>query len=307
MGTASPRITAAGLLIPPEFAGLALAQRSAGQIGGARIELAAGQKQTVLARCYQQVPVRVLPPFTFAGEPGALLYLLNPTAGLLDGDGHLVEVVARAGARALVTGQSANRVHPAVAALATQQWRLRVEDGAVLVVLPGPTIPFSGCRFFQRTEIDLAAGARLIWGDILLPGRYARGGLSEWFQFDRLVQDLTVQRQGELVFRERFAWRGPWDDQAIRWHLGGARATGSLFVTGRVAAEGIEAGRDCDLAILPTEAGDTCLRWCGPPAAVVRAVVVAALGLAGRWTGGEAAPPWFLASHHLAGNHWFFA
>src|SRR5262249_22490969 len=122
--------------------------------------------------------------------------------------------------------------------------------------------------------------------------------------FDRIVQDLKVHRAGALVFRERFDWRGPWDEETARWHLDG-RAGGSLFVTGAVAPTTIPSATDCDVALLPTEAGDTCLRWCGPPAAVVRAVVVAALTVAGRWTGARSA--WFLDSHHLAPNHWFFA
>jgi urease accessory protein len=225
----------------------------------------------------------------------------------MDGDGHLVEITARPGTSALVTGQSANRVHPAVAGFGTQQWRLRVEDDAVMVVLPGPTIPFRACRYYQRADIDLADSARLVWGDVWLPGRYARAGLSEWFQFDRIIQELSVQRGGALVFRERFAWQGPWDERTAHWHLGGARACGSLFVTGTVAPSAVQAGTGCDLAVLPTAAGDTCLRWCGPPAAVIRAVVVTALSVAGRWTGGEEAPAWLLDSHHLAPNHWFFA
>jgi urease accessory protein len=306
MGAASPRITAADFVTPPEFAGLSLARHGGGQVGGVRLDLAPGRGGTVLAGCYQQVPVRVLPPFTFPGEPAALLYLLNPTAGLMDGDGHLVEVVARSGSRTLVTGQSANRIHPAVAAFAAQRWRVSVEADAALVVLPGPTIPFRGCRYYQRAEIELAATARLVWGDVWLPGRYARAGLSEWFQFDRIVQDLSVARLGRVVFRERFAWCGPWDEEAARWHLGGARAAGSLYLTGTVAPHSVQAGPDCDLAVLPTEAGDTCVRWCGPPPAVIRAVTSTALAVAGGWTGGEAAPPWLLASHHLAANHWFF-
>jgi hypothetical protein len=101
----------------------------------------------------------------------------------------------------------------------------------------------------------------------------------------------AARRAGDLVFRERFCWRGPWDEEQARWHLGGRRPTGSLFVTGAVAPGAIQADPGCDLAVLPTEAGDTCLRWCGPPAAVVRAAVVAALGLAWKWTGGEESRP----------------
>ncbi len=63
-----------------------------------------------------------MPPFVVDSEPASLLYLINLTAGLMDGDGHLIEITARAGTRAVVTGQSATRVHPAVASYATQQW-----------------------------------------------------------------------------------------------------------------------------------------------------------------------------------------
>lgn len=109
--------------------------------------------------------MRVLPPFSFDGEPAALLYLINLTAGLMDGDSHLMEIVARPGARAVVTGQSASRIHPALLGFARQQWALNVQEDACLVVLPGPAIPFQGTRFYQRGRAHLASTARLIWTD----------------------------------------------------------------------------------------------------------------------------------------------
>ena len=38
-----------------------------------------------------------MPPFAIDSEPASLLYLINLTAGLLDGDGHKIEITARAG------------------------------------------------------------------------------------------------------------------------------------------------------------------------------------------------------------------
>jgi urease accessory protein len=181
---------------------------------------------------------------------------------------------------------------------------VRIADGAALVVLPGPTIPFAGCRYYQRSRLDLAGNARLIWGDMWLPGRYARGEQSERFRFEQIVQDLAVHRDGALVYHERFSWLGPWDDQTARWHLGNSEAAGSLFVTGAVP-QGIEVktpGTVC--AMLPTAHADTCIRWCGSPAAVIHAVVRAAMVIAGQWTGGAGAP-WLLDSSHLGPNHWF--
>ena len=131
-----------------------------------------------------------------------------------------------------MTGQSATRIHPAVASYATQQWTVDVEDDACLVVLPGPAIPFRGCRYFQRGRVELAPRARLIWGDIWLPGRYDRGELSERFQFERIVQDFEVRRAGRLVYRDRFRWDGPWTPEDADWYFGGALAAASLFVAG---------------------------------------------------------------------------
>ena len=38
-----------------------------------------------------------MPPFALDDEPASLLYLINLTAGLLDGDGHRIEINARCG------------------------------------------------------------------------------------------------------------------------------------------------------------------------------------------------------------------
>lgn len=297
------RITAGDFHTPPEFSDLRLAPPSSAQVGGVRLELRAAGT-TRLGACYQQIPLRVLPPFHFASEPAALLYLLNPTAGLMDGDGHLLHLHAQVGVRALVTGQSATRIHPALRSFATQQWRIRVEDDAQLVVLPGPAIPFRGCRYYQRVRIDLAERARLIWGDIWLPGRYARGELSEFHQFERIVQDLEVRREGDLIYRERFDWRGPWDEEMVRWHLGEQSASGSLFATGPMSGLASPAG-EMERAVLALAGGATCVRWCGSPAEIIREVVHTALRQAATEAGASSDHPWLLPSHHLAPNHWF--
>jgi len=111
MGPRSIRITGEDFLIPREFRDYRLAERSTAQIGGVRLVLVDSGGRTAFGSCYQQVPLRVMPPFHLGDEPAALVYLLNPTVGLMDGDGHLVEIEAQAGICAVVTGQSAARVH----------------------------------------------------------------------------------------------------------------------------------------------------------------------------------------------------
>ena len=310
MGPSTIRITAENFVTPPEFADLKLASRSAGQIGGVRLELVprcTGQgTKTGLGSCYQQVPLRVLPPFHFENEPAGLLYLLNPTAGLMDGDGHLLEITTAPGVQAVVTGQSATRMHPCPRHFSTQQWKIHVARESELVLLPGPAIPFQNARSYQRVEIDLEEGARLIWAEIWHPGRYERGELSEQFQFRSLIQETHICRAGRLVYRDRFHWQGPWDKAALRWNLGGHLASGSLFVTGHVDQQSLTWGNDVEAAVMPLASGDTCLRCLGPPAEVTRAVVQTGLFLAAAWSA-KTTPqsPWLLNSDGLARNHWF--
>jgi len=340
MGASPARITTADFLTPPELAPWQLAANPAGRIGGVRLTLTGDDAGTQLGDCYQQVPLRVLPPFDFGSGQPKLLYLLNPTAGLMDGDAQLVDLVAQGKTRAVVVGQSATRIHPAVHGFCTQRWILRVGPEAVLVVLPGPAIPFAGCRYVQHIDIDLAAGAGLVWGDIWLAGRYARGDNSEQFRFDILVQHLTVRREGRLVFRDRFCWRGPWDESAANWHFGGDPACGSLFVTsngwrmeggewrektvegGGRRLEGEKHGTASPStlhpatstlhtpptvlhAVLPTAAGDTCVRCHGSSEAVTAWVVQTALQSAAQMTTTEDTTPWLFPAHDLGPNHWF--
>ncbi len=298
MGAAAARITAGDFVTPPELARWRLALNGAGRIGGVRLGLEASAGGARLATSYQQVPLRVLPPFDLQGA--SLLYLLNPTAGLMDGDGQLVDIDAGPGCRAVIVGQSATRVHPAIRAFATQQWSVRVGPGAVLVLLPGPTIPFAGCRFYQRVSIDLAPGAHVLWGDLWLAGRYARGKASEQFRFETVVQELEVRRSGQLVYRDRFHWAGPWDRGTAAWHFGDAPACGSLFTTTAVPPE-LPAGTTC----FPTAAGDHCYLWRGDSEAVTAALVTTALQLASHGSEQVHGPAWLSGTGELAPNHWF--
>lgn len=303
MGATTIRITAEDFLTPPELRDRQLASNGAGRIGGVRLELLADGKGTRLGNCYQQVPLRVMPPFRHSADCSALLYLLNPTAGLMDGDAQLVEITARSGSRTVVVGQSATRIHPALNGFSTQQWNLRIEAGALLVVLPGPAIPFQGCRYYQLIRVDLAPGADFIWGDIWLAGRYARGAASERFQFKTLIQEMLIHREGRLVFRDRFCWRGPWDAETAAWHFGTTEACGSLFATDKHGQRG-EEDDPSRPAIFTTSFGDTCLRWCGSSERLTGAVVRAALRLASARMSNPGEGGWLLGPD-LAPSHWF--
>ena len=304
MGEFPARITAPDFVTPPEFADWQLAANGAGRIGGARFALSLRDQATQVVELYEQIPIRILPLHLGPGEP-TLVYLLNPANGLMDGDAHRLEIHAGAGTRSVITGQSATRVHPCLRGFCTQQWKVTVADDAILVVLPGPTIPFAGCRYFQRVEVDLGKNARLIWGDLCFAGRYARAEASERFRFEGMVQEMSIHREGKLIFRDRFAWQGPWDDEAARWHFGGGLASGTLFATGTHVLEAAPASETTRRALFTTAAGDTYCRWTGSSAAAIHAVAETSLRWASEFAKSTATGPWLLHGHQLARTHWF--
>jgi urease accessory protein len=298
------RITRADFPSPPELADRDPAAAPGEHVGGLRAELRLRDGRVELGRTYQQNPLRVLSPV--AERPGspALLFLLNSTAGLLDGDGQWVDLDVGPGVRCFVTNQSAGRIHPCPLWHAAARFDLRLAAGAVLCALPGPTIPFAGARYHQRTAIRLGPGARVVWGDILLPGRTRYARAPERFAFDRLVQELRVHRDGRLVFHERFCWSGPWGEDAIRWHFGDAEAAASLFVSGDVPADLLPELPGVEVATQATAFGDMCIRLVGRDAErLIAAAAHLALAAAAHLAGDPS--PWFLGSNHLVPNHWF--
>ncbi len=145
-------------------------------------------------------------------ESGALLvHLVNPTAGFFDGDRLDLDITAGRDSRLVLSTPGASRVHrarseePAVCAQ-----HLKVESGAFLEWIPEPFIPQAGARYFQRTEIDLAETAGLLFFEWITPGRVARG---EIFTYESLRWELDLRVAGKLVARERFELRS--DDHSL--------------------------------------------------------------------------------------------
>jgi urease accessory protein len=132
--------------------------------------------------------------------------VVNPTAGILEGDRLESSIAVEAGAALLVTTPSASRLFRMTeGGHATSRQHFEVAAAATLEVFPEPIVPHRGSTYFQETTIESAAGSTLLFIDQLMPGRLAHGEAWAW---DRLVLGLTVRRAGELILRERFDQTG---------------------------------------------------------------------------------------------------
>ena len=140
-------------------------------------------------------------------EEGAALrvQVVNPTAGILEGDRLETEVAVGNGAALLVTTPSASRVFHMRRGEAVASQKFSVEAGGWLEFLPEPLVPHNASSLRQTTEIDVAEGGEIVFADLLMPGRIARGETWAW---SRLRLELAVRVGGELILRERLDQSG---------------------------------------------------------------------------------------------------
>jgi len=139
-------------------------------------------------------------------DEGALVVnVVNPTAGLFAGDVVRYDVAVEAGAHLLLTAPSANRAHRMKAGEAVVEQFFRVDDGGILEVLPELFIPQAGCRYRQKTRIEVSKMGTLIFFETLAPGRVAFG---EAFDFERLDWTTEIWWDEKKIARERYTMAG---------------------------------------------------------------------------------------------------
>jgi urease accessory protein len=140
----------------------------------------------------------------------AHVIVANPTAGLLSGDQHAVDVYVETGARARVSTQAATKVFSMPRdGEAELRLRLTVENGGFLEYLSHALIPFHSASLHQSVEISVASGGTAIYGDVLGLGRVESG---ERLAFRSVAMNLTVRRPaGDELYIESYRLQPPQD------------------------------------------------------------------------------------------------
>ena len=161
----------------------------------------AADGRTVLSRQSFRAPFHLSKPYW----DGVALHVqvVNPTAGMLEGDELETDVVVNEGASLLVTTPSHARAFSAKGDGGVKNHqKLNVASGGWLDWYPEPLVPHAGCDYCQETTVDLASGAALFFCESLGPGRAAR---DERWAWRRLELGLSVRAASTLRLRERFA------------------------------------------------------------------------------------------------------
>ena len=197
-----------------------------------------GQGRSYLREQSFCAPIHIGKPFT--EEEVLVVNLVNPTAGLFEGDSIECRVEVDAGGRMLLTSPSASRAHRMQGGEARLNQEFKVEG--FLEVLPELFIPQQGARYRQSTVIHVESGGELIFFESLAPGRVASG---EAFAFQHLSWDTALYFGGTKILKEHYSLMpGDLSLQALRVkfpkaYYGSCFAIGSRFVEAKEEWEGI--------------------------------------------------------------------
>jgi urease accessory protein len=213
---------------------------------------------------------------------GLSAVFVNTAGGIAGGDRFDIEIAAREGTRLILTTAAAEKVYRAAGPAAQLNIALKAAEGAHLSWLPQETILFDRSRISRRIDIDLAEGASLLLGEIVVFGRAAMG---ERMQSGEFVDRWRLRRGGRLVFAETVRLEGDIGEKLSRPAIAkqGAAVGTALIVPGdeavveriREAAElfGGEVG-------ISAWNGFAMARFCAQDAVRLRADMIAVLGRA---------------------------
>ena len=172
--------------------------------------------RTIVAHSYAEPPFRIGRSFDADGAAYVILVCSGP--GVFAGDALTLSVRVGAGARVMLTSQSALQVHPASSpSPAIVRHEYTVEDEGELHAHWDPVIPFAGARLDQRFDLQIAERSRLYWSDALMSGRVSR---AEAWRFDSLAHELRLRIGGALKYLERYVLTPRERSMTDRWIAG---------------------------------------------------------------------------------------
>lgn len=200
-----------------------------GKEGRLELDFAADVAGTThLVRDFARVPFHLSGTLGHDPHPDAeTVYVQSPTGGVAQGDRHTIDVSVENGGVAHVSTQSATKVLTMERNYAAADVSLSVGPGSHLDYVPEPTILNPDARFCQDVSLTVATGGTAIVGDVVVPGRLARG---ERFDFERYVSRLEGRSDGELLFEDVTHLTPAESDPTAPGIMGEYAVYGTLFV-----------------------------------------------------------------------------
>jgi urease accessory protein len=171
-----------------------------GKDGRLELRFRAAAGGTRLVHDYATAPFHVSGTLDHDPHPDAeTVFVQSPTGGVAQGDRLTRHVDVGGDAVAHVSAGSATKVQSMTRNYAASEASLAVASGGHLDHVPEPTILHADARYHRETTLDVAHDATCVLGEVVVPGRLARG---ERFAFERFRSHTRVRGPDGLLFAD---------------------------------------------------------------------------------------------------------
>jgi urease accessory protein len=226
--------------IPPE---ISIYQAEPGQLGVGKagkvgilqlkLERDADNRRTVIREQYCKTPLCVQRALYLEETLPAMayVYIISPSGGILQGDRYRIDIVLNNNSFAHVTTQSATRIYKMEKNFGTQMVNVEVKEGSYFEYIPDQIIPFRNSRFYQAVELNVHDNATMIYSEMLVPGRVARG---ESFEYDICYIRTRARNQlGKPRFVDMIKLEPKKEDLRLEEIMGTFDVVGTMYIITR--------------------------------------------------------------------------
>ena len=172
-----------------------------GWLGQLRLIYAHKKKQTQVADCQTQAPLRVQRPFYPEGPNVCHTVLLHTAGGMVGGDRLHLNLQLHPHTHTLLTTAAAAKIYRSNGLESLQTVNIKIAAGSTLEWLPQESILFNQGIYRQDLRVDLEPGAHWLGWELTRFGRSARGEKfvqGNWRSHTEIWQDqqpLWIDRQ----------------------------------------------------------------------------------------------------------------
>jgi urease accessory protein len=226
--------------IPPE---ISIYQAEPGQLGVGKagkvgilqlkLERDADNRRTVIREQYCKTPLCVQRALYLEETLPAMayVYIISPSGGILQGDRYRIDIVLSNNSFAHVTTQSATRIYKMEKNFGTQMVNVELKEGSYFEYIPDQIIPFRNSRFYQAVELNVHDNATMIYSEMLVPGRVARG---ESFEYDICYIRTRARNQlGKPRFVDMIKLEPKKEDLRLEGIMGTFDVVGTMYIITR--------------------------------------------------------------------------
>ncbi len=178
-----------------------LAVGSPGKNAIAELTFTKSGDKTYLTDLYNVLPAKILRELYYDPYLPGMPYILfmNPTGGIVQGDRYVYNIELKDRAEAFITDTMATKIYKMDLNYASKQVDVYLGDKSRLEFLPRETMLFVDSRWYQRATFHVTDSSKLLYSEILCPGRIARG---EFWDFEIYSSKIIIEKRGELMLSE---------------------------------------------------------------------------------------------------------